>query len=91
MLNLASCLVVMALFAKLHTEPIPNSEFDRLLALASHGNLTAAPDIPQYSPYNRTLLDKYLQNPGEYLAYFVLSILCIRSILQTNNLKYTQF
>ena len=92
MWTLASAfLFVMAFIANLHTEPIPNSEFDRLLALASHGNLTAAADIPQYAPYNRTLLDIYLQNPGKYLAYFVLSILFIRSILQTNNLKYTKF
>jgi hypothetical protein len=70
MWTLAS-LVVMAFIANLHSEPIPNSEFDRLLALAAHGNLTPAADLPQYAPYNRTLLDKYLQNPGKFLAYFV--------------------
>ena len=54
-------LVVMAFIVNLHSEPIPdaNSEFNRLLALAAHGNLTPAADLPQYAPYNRTLLDKY--------------------------------
>ena len=72
MWTLASAsLVVMAFIANLHSKPIPNSEFDLLLALAAHGNLTPAADLPQYAPFNRTLLDKHLQNPGKFLAYFV--------------------
>ena len=65
-------LVVMAFYCK----PLPdaNKEFDRLSALPALGNLTPAADLPQYAPYNRTLLDKYLQNPGKltkFLAYFI--------------------
>ena len=60
-------------------EPLPdakaNQEFDRLLSLAASGNLTPSANVPNYAPYTRkTLLDKYLENPGKlikFLAYFV--------------------
>ena len=75
MLTLAT-LVVMAFLANFYCKPLPdaNKEFDRLLALAAFGNLTPSSNLPEYAPYNRTLLDKYLQNPGkltELLVYLV--------------------
>ena len=82
-------------------EPIPdakaNQEFDRLLASAAVGNLTPNANVKNYAPYTRkTLLDRYLENPGElvkFLAYFVVinSLHLIRSILQTNSYKLNIF
>ena len=79
-------------------EPLPdakaNQEFDRLLAAASVGNLTPNANLKNVDPYmpKKTLLDRYLENPGKlakFLAYFVVinSLHLIRSILQTNCYK----
>ena len=70
-----------------------NQEFDRLLASAAVGNLTPNANVKNYAPYTKkTLLDRYLENPGKLaklLAYFVVlnSLHLIRSILQTNSYK----
>lgn len=51
--------------------PIPvaeaNQEFDRILASASVGNLTQNPSIKNVDPYKptKTVLDRYLGNPGK--------------------------